>query len=62
MPQNAEGQGKVMKDTSAIYQELIAAKWTPAPQPVEQLPSAVRLILDVEGKTLTRDIVVVPLS
>ena len=33
-----------------------------APQPVEQLPSAVRLILSVEGKTLTRDIVVVPLS
>jgi general secretion pathway protein J len=33
-----------------------------APQPVEQLPSAVRLILTLDGKTLTRDIVVVPLS
>lgn len=32
------------------------------PQPVEQLPSAVRLILTVDGKTLTRDVVVVPLS
>ena len=33
-----------------------------APQPVEQLPSAVRLILTLDGKTLTRDILVVPLS
>ncbi|MEN9630681.1 MAG: hypothetical protein RJA10_3909 [Pseudomonadota bacterium] len=33
-----------------------------APRPVEQLPSAVRLILTLDGKTLTRDIVVVPLS
>lgn len=30
--------------------------------PVEQLPAAVRLILTLDGKTLTRDIVVVPLS
>ena len=31
-------------------------------QSAEQLPSAVRLVLTIDGKTLTRDITVVPQS
>jgi hypothetical protein len=51
-PQNAEGQGKVMKDTSAIYQELIAAKWAPAPQPMEQSAAHAKKALESFPKAI----------
>ena len=62
---NAQSTGDLEGDTPP---RPPAAPGTPtpiervAPLTVEALPSAVRLILTVDGKTLTRDIVVVPLS